>query len=187
MAKQSQGAARRATIETVRDLTPDPRNANRGTERGAGMLESSLRAYGAGRSILVDKHGVVVAGNKTLEAAASIGLEDIVVVPTDGKTLVVVQRTDLDLETDPRAKALAVADNRVAEVSLDWDASVLSELAASDVDLSHLFSSDELAKIVGETPEAPTAFPEYDENIKTDYRCPKCGYTWSGKKNAEDV
>lgn len=173
-------------IETVRDLTPDPRNANRGTERGAGMLEASLREYGAGRSILVDRNGVVVAGNKTLEAAASIGLDDVVVVPTDGSKLVIVQRTDLDLSADPRAKALAVADNRVAEVSLDWDAAVLGELAASDVDLSRLFSEDELAKIVGEEPNAPEAFPEYDENIKTDYRCPKCGYTWSGKKNADD-
>jgi hypothetical protein len=174
------------TITSMRDLKPDSHNANRGTERGAGMLEASLREYGAGRSLLVDKHGVVIAGNKTLEAAASIGLERVRVIETDGTELVVVQRTDLDLETDARAKALGVADNRISEVSLDWDANVLAELTATDVDLSRLFSEHELATIVGETPEAPAAFPEYDENIKTDYRCPKCGYTWSGKKNADE-
>ncbi len=176
----------KSTIEHMRDLTLDPQNANKGTERGSEMLKASLIAYGAGRSLLVDKHGVVIAGNKTLEAAALVGLNDVVVVPTDGSKLIVVQRTDLDLSIDSKAKALAVADNRVSEVSLDWDPSVLSELTASNIDLSKLFSQDELLKILGETAHAPEAFPEYDENIKTDYRCPKCGYTWSGKKNADD-
>lgn len=137
-----------AKIETVRDLTPDPRNANRGTERGAGMLETSLREYGAGRSLLVDKHGVVIAGNKTLEAAASIGLQDVVVVPTDGTKLVIVQRTDLDLESDPRAKALGVADNRVAQVGLDWDTDVLRSLVADGTDLSKMFTEDEIAALL---------------------------------------
>ena len=61
-------------VSTIKDLTPDPQNANKGTERGVEMLEQSLRSYGAGRSLLIDKNGVVIAGNKTLEAAASIGL-----------------------------------------------------------------------------------------------------------------
>ncbi len=61
-------------IRTLSDLVPDPDNANRGTERGAALLEHSLRQYGAGRSILADKNGVVIAGNKTLEQAAALGL-----------------------------------------------------------------------------------------------------------------
>ena len=44
----------------------DSRNANKGTERGLALLDKSLRQYGAGRSILVDKNGRVIAGNKTL-------------------------------------------------------------------------------------------------------------------------
>ena len=44
-------------------LTPDRHNMNRGTERGLQLLEKSLRDYGAGRSILVDKAGNVIAGN----------------------------------------------------------------------------------------------------------------------------
>ena len=107
-------------IQTIGDLTPDPRNANRGTERGVGMLERSLRQYGADRSILVDKHGVVIAGNKTLEQAAALGL-DVEVVRTDGTKLVAVQRTDLDLATDQDAKELGVVDNRSGQVGLDWD------------------------------------------------------------------
>jgi len=33
----------------------------------------------------------------------------------------------------------------------------------------------------GRDESAPAAFPEYDESIETDHRCPKCGYEWSGK------
>src|SRR5689334_3265124 len=101
----------RATIKKLADLTPDDKNANRGTERGAALLENSLREYGAGRSILVDSKGKIIAGNKTVEQAGQIGLEDVIVVQTDGTKLVAVQRTDLDLDKDPRAKALAIADN----------------------------------------------------------------------------
>ena len=64
----------------ISDLIPDNVNANRGTKRGSGMLERSLRQYGAGRSVLVDSSGRIIAGNKTVEAAGSIGLEYAVVV-----------------------------------------------------------------------------------------------------------
>ena len=43
------------------------------------------------------------------------------VVKTDGTFLIAVQRDDLDLATDPRAKALAIADNRIGELDLEWD------------------------------------------------------------------
>jgi hypothetical protein len=32
-----------------------------------------------------------------------------------------------------------------------------------------------------EGPEAPSEFPEADEDIETEHQCPKCGYEWSGK------
>lgn len=156
-------ASKTTTIGGLADLTPDPHNANRGTERGAGMLEASLRAYGAGRSLLVDKHGVVIAGNKTLEAAASVGLDDVVVVQTDGTKLVVVQRTDLDLGADPAAKALGVADNRVAQVGLEWDAQVLQDLVAEGADLGALFTDKELAELVARQFKAQAGLTDPDD------------------------
>lgn len=51
----------------VTDLTPDKRNANKGTERGLKALDHSLRQYGAGRSLLVDKHGRIIAGELRFE------------------------------------------------------------------------------------------------------------------------
>ena len=131
----------------VADFIPDLRNANRGTERGRAMLEDSLRQYGAGRSILVDREGRVVAGNKILQTAAEIGLEDVVVVQTDGTQMVAVQRMDLDLAKDPRARALAFADNRVGEVDLDWEPEEVFGAHQDGVDLSGLWTDGELEEM----------------------------------------
>ena len=131
MARKSQGDFVRPS-----DLTPDVRNANEGTPRGRGMLEDSLRKLGAGRSILLDKHGRVIAGNKTLEVAAGIGLDKIQVGKTDGHTLVAVQRTDLDLETDANAREMAYADNRIAQVDLTWSIPQLQADVAAGLDLT---------------------------------------------------
>lgn len=148
-------------LRTLADLNADPLNANLGTARGRRALTDSLQAYGAGRSILADRHGTVVAGNKTLEQARALGLP-IQVVPTDGGTLVVVQRTDLDLRTDARAKALAIADNRVAELDLDWDPAVLAQLRADGLDVASWWSDAEWATL---TAEAPVDDPRADAAI----------------------
>lgn len=129
----------------IAELTPDDINANRGTQRGSAMLERSLREYGAGRSVLVDKAGRIIAGNKTIEAAGSIGLEDAVMVETDGTQVVIVKRTDLDLDS-PQGRGLAIADNRVAQVGLDWDVEALERLSES-LDVGEFFFNDELEAI----------------------------------------
>jgi DNA modification methylase len=138
--------------ETVKlsTLIPDGRNSNRGSERGNQMIEDSLRQYGAGRSILIDKHGNIVAGNKTVENAAAIGMDDVIVVQSDGTKLVAVQRTDLDL-ADPRTRQLAVADNRSSQVSLDWDTETLKGLVEDGVDLAPFWTADELAAMWPQT------------------------------------
>ena len=110
------------------DVVPDPRNANRGTDRSRRAFANSLADYGAGRSIVTDRHGVVLAGNKTLEAAKRLNWP-VEVVQTTGDRLVIVQRTDLNA-TDGRARQLALADNRVAELDLAWDPEVLKQFAA---------------------------------------------------------
>ena len=84
-------AHRHKSLHTLADLTPDARNANRGTARGRQALDDSLRSYGAGRSILADRVGRIVSGNKTVEQARALGLP-IMVVPSDGRVLVVVDR-----------------------------------------------------------------------------------------------
>jgi hypothetical protein len=166
------------------DLVPDPRNANKGTQRGRGMLEDSIRQLGLGRSIVLDKNGVIIAGNKTAEVAVELGLEDLQVVHSDGKKLVAVMRDDLDLETDPEARRLAVADNRVGEISLDWDAGELQALLADDAKaLEGLFTGVEVGELLAIVPDfKPVGIDEQgrlDEKAKV--ICPECGCEFAPK------
>ena len=119
-------------IKTLADLTPDGENFNRHTEFGTKLLEDSLRKFGAGRSILVDKDGNIIAGNSTAETAAAIGMDDVVVVQTDGTKLVVVQRTDLALNSK-EGRELALADNMTALKGIDIDLEKVKEHLGEDL------------------------------------------------------
>jgi len=173
------------------DLQQDDHNANRGTLRGKTAVERSLIDCGAGRSIVTDRNGVILAGNKTAQAAQSAGLnEEVIVVETDGSRLVVVKRTDLDA-SDKKAKTLAVADNRAAELGLEWSADVLKDLSG-ELELMPYFSPAELKEIVepeNESPaqpkneSLPSGYGVMIENISEQQqlelleRLPKEGYT----------
>lgn len=163
-------------IKQLDDLKPDTSNANKGTQRGRGMVEASLREVGAGRSIVTDKDGRVIAGNKTLEAWADIGGE-IEVVRTKGDKLIVVQREDLDLSDDTGpARKLAYYDNRAGEIGLEWDAEQLLADIGAGLDLSSMFRDDELSEILAIVPDV--TFREYDESTADDVEmitCPHCG------------
>ena len=140
-----------ATTRTgkLSELTPDHSNANRGTERGRYALEASLRKYGAGRSILIDRNGRIIAGNKTAETAADVGIDDVIVVQTDGRQVVAVQRTDLDLDSN-EARELAYADNRVGQLDLDFDpAQILADINAG-VNLDQFWRKDELDELLAD-------------------------------------
>jgi DNA modification methylase len=100
----------------IEDLTPDPANARKHGERNLSSIIDSLRAFGQQKPIVVDRRGVVIAGNGTLEAAKRLGWEEIAVV-----------RTELD---PTQATAFGIADNRTAELA-EWDEDVLVSLLDS--------------------------------------------------------
>jgi hypothetical protein len=128
----------------IADLIPDDHNANQGTERGNWALTQSIETYGAGRSVLLDRHGKVIAGNKTSAKFGELGLEDVLIVQTDGKTLVAVQRTDITLDS-PEGRGLAIADNRAGELNLNWDFSELLDLHDADqINLNDWWTGEEI-------------------------------------------
>src|SRR4051812_19479435 len=98
----------------ITDLRFDEQNINKGSEYGNFLLERSLREGGAGRSILIDKNNVIIAGNQTAAKAGKIGLEDVIIVPTDGKKIIAVQRTDIDINSAEGAR-LKILDNTVSK------------------------------------------------------------------------
>lgn len=135
-------------LVSLAQLRPDPNNARRRTERSSAQIENSLSEFGAARSIVIDEAGMVLAGNGTLEAAASLGIDRVLVVPADGNTLVAVQRTDLDERQKVR---YAIADNRASDLS-EWDAATLASLQEEDPDL-HLdsfWTEAELDQLMGD-------------------------------------
>lgn len=163
------------------DLTPDPDNANRGTERGKALLAESLAQLGAGRSILIDRNGVIIAGNKTAAEAQALGMQEVLIVQTDGSQIVAVQRMDLEKGADPRAERLALMDNRVAEADLSWDPSVLARLVNEQPEVVEgLWEGGELEKILaGGEGQAPARAPARRRAARTvAIACPHCGQTF---------
>lgn len=163
MKRKSTAAPANGALRSLADLKPDPNNANKGTTRGRALLHTSIREYGFGRSVLVDKHGQLIAGNKTVEAAGESGAPELVVVQTDGSQLVVVQRTDLDL-SDSAARELAIADNRVTEVGLAWEPATLKSLQESGANLEDFFRPPEWAKLLNASEDvvADETLPEME-------------------------
>ena len=167
----------------ISDLIPDDRNANKGTERGDWMLTQSLQKLGAGRSVLIDRNGRLIGGNKTAQKFGEIGLEDVVIVPSDGTKLIAVQRTDIDLDS-PEGRELAIADNRISEVNYAPDEEVLSQFKDEGVALGEWFTDEEMAgwdvadSVQNFEPESSAQEIDVDL-MEFDCKCPRCGFEFT--------
>lgn len=130
---------------SLNDLRPDPRNARKHGARNVGMIQNALQDVGAGRSIVIDEEGTVLAGNATMQAALQAGRTKIRVVDTDGEEIIAVRRTNL---TDDQKTRLALYDNRAAELA-EWDGTVLAGVAEQDPRLlDGIFAAGELANLL---------------------------------------
>ena len=81
-------------------------------------------------------------------------------------------------------RILATFDPIAGMAQTDKEAldALLRDVEASDSDVMAMLS--EMAEREGvvtvDEPIPPDEFREYDEDIETQYQCPKCGYEWSG-------
>lgn len=162
--------AKARAVESLSDLTPDPRNARKHTDRNVGMIRDALTEVGAARSIVIDERGVILAGNATAKAATEAGLK-LQVVDADGESIVAVRRSNLTAKQKTR---LALFDNRAAEEA-EWDVDVLSGLKDDGL-LKGMWSVEELDALVLNIEQVE--FPEYDESAGDNVAmvtCPHCG------------
>ena len=153
-------------ITHLGQLTSDPANARKHNPRNVGLIEQALNEVGAARSIVIDEHGTVLAGNATIEAAAAAGIERVQVVDADGETIIAVRRRNL---TPEQKKRLAYFDNRTAELA-DWNIEQLLEDRDNGLDLAAVgFTDAELAELLAGVdtgtegltdPDAVPAVPE---------------------------
>jgi hypothetical protein len=105
----------------VTSLIADDKNFNKGSENGAEMIRKSFQKFGAGRSILLDKNNRIIAGNKSVEFS---GINDVLIVESDGTQLIAVKRTDIDLDS-PQGREMALADNASAKANIVFDAELV--------------------------------------------------------------
>ena len=82
----------------IQELAQDQHNFNKGNEQGQELMERSFKELGAGRSILLDKNGNIIAGNKSQKAAIAAGIKRVRVIETTGDELVAVKRTAVDID-----------------------------------------------------------------------------------------
>jgi hypothetical protein len=128
---------------------------------------------------VVDRNGIVRAGNGTLEAARRLGWDTVAVVETELNGV--------------EATAYAIADNRTAELA-EWDddvlAATLNSLAIEDGLLDAAgFDEDELEKLLdamgGNESQEPSASSSEEvdvDSFELDTKCPRCGFEFNDKK-----
>lgn len=93
----------------------DKKNYRKHNDRNKDLINKSLKECGAGRSIVVDNEGEIIAGNGIFEQAQKLKIP-VKIVETDGSELVVVKRTDL-ATNDEKRKQLAIMDNSTSDSS----------------------------------------------------------------------
>lgn len=152
-------------------LKPYANNPRTHSQEQVETIARSIAEFGWTNPILIDGDLTVIAGHGRLLAAQKLGV----------RTVPCVRLAHL---TPAQVRAYVIADNQIA-LDAGWDDTTLrSELAALRTDGFDLsltgFSEAELTALLS-LPSAPEQFPEADESVPTDYKCPKCGYCWSGK------
>jgi rubrerythrin len=170
------------------EINEAPFNYNLHSQNQIDELSKSLDQFGQFKNIVL-WNGYCIAGNGLVFAAKHKGWKD----------LFAIIRDDLSEE---QAKALCVADNATPYLAIVDDdklnnllSSIESPLDIPGVDKSWLKSQminidqtikKETDQSYNESDEnedddeSQNDFKEFDENIDTDYMCPKCGYEWSG-------
>jgi len=164
-------------VRHIGQLTPDPKNARRHNPRNIGMIVDSLQKVGAARSIVIDEEDVILAGNGVIEAAAEAGIESVRVIEASGNEIIAVRRRGL---TEEQKTLLKYYDNRTAELA-DWDAAQIVADLEADVDLSGLWSDEEIAELVAgvieEPPEAPEPQIDRAEELREKWQTAR-GQVW---------
>lgn len=127
-------------------IKTDPRNVRIHTDRSSDAIRESLANLGAGRSIVLDAENVIIGGNGVYQEAQNLGLP-VRVIESDGKELIAIRRTDLQTN-DEKRKALALADNRLSDLSFFDEERMLELLQECDsLAISSGFTEDEIRSI----------------------------------------
>jgi len=188
-----------ATCWPISKLRAYDRNARTHSAEQVAQIVASIQEFGFTNPILVADDGEILAGHGRLLAARELGLKEVPVIVLGHLT---AEQRRAYVIADNKLALNAGWDEELlrAELSdLDGLGFDLSLVGFNDLELSSLMSGEGLPSSTaddngseddddedsdgGESAEKlpPEEFPEVDDNIETDHRCPSCGYEWSGK------
>lgn len=126
----------------ISELSLDPRNARRHRDKSITAIKASLKRFGQKKPVVALFNGTVIAGNGVLEAAASLGWEELAVVRLPEGT------------SEADWKAYALADNRTAELST-WDTTALVEALKAVKELPEGLRFEQIAASAFTSGQAP--------------------------------
>ena len=151
------------TIENVSigKLKAYDSNARTHSPEQVAQIAASMVEFGFTNPVLIDKRGTIVAGHGRVEAARSLGLEEVPCIR-------------LEHLTEDQVRAYCLADNKLA-LNAGWNIDTLAgelkglEAVGFDMNLTG-FSPEELAEIMGDTvedtdPEEPAPEVEFSEEL----------------------
>jgi DNA modification methylase len=146
--------ASRIELWPVDRLQPYAKNARTHSDEQVAQIAASMREFGFTNPILVDSADGIIAGHGRLQAARTIGLEQVPVIV-------------LDHLTDAQRRAYILADNKLA-LNAGWDDAMLAEeLRRLDGEGFNValtgFSDEELEGLLVEPEEASSALTDPDE------------------------
>ena len=127
-------AARSIVMLPVSEVRPYEKNPRKNAE-AVKYVRASIEKFGFKQPIVIDSNRVIISGHTRLEAAKSLGMAEVPCIVAD------------DL-TEAQAKALRLADNKVAEFS-EWKMNLLGEelgelAEISDIDMGDFGFDDNL-------------------------------------------
>lgn len=164
------------------DIRGYERNARTHSVDQVAQIVDSIQQFGFTNPVLIDENGELIAGHGRKQAASTIGMSEIPAIRLTGLS-------------DEKKRALRISDNQIA-LNAGWDLELLSEevqaldLDGFDIDVLG-FDDEFLADLIdgnisaieyGDDDESPLDKSDnQSDGVDTDYRCPSCGYEWSGK------
>lgn len=150
-----------------KSLIPYARNAKHHSDDQVARIAASIEEFGFNSPILLDGDNGLIAGHGRLLAANQLGMGE---VPT----------IELSHLSDAQKRAYVLADNRLGEVDIEWDADMLA--AELDQLKSEGFQIEltgfDISDLLDEKDKAPKPINNKitEDDLKTDHTCPRCNF-----------
>lgn len=158
----------------IESIKPYAGNAKKHPQEQIDQIKRSIELVGFDDPIAIWKNGEVIEGHGRLIAAQQLGMDKVPIIR-------------LDSLTDEQRRAYTLIHNKLT-MNTGFDMEILNlELAEiQEIDMEAFSFLPEF--VLGEnadesgsqdSDDAPDDFKDFDENMETAHKCPRCGYEWN--------